>query len=237
MDDINDKIPVVEVPTSEDALIIVDVQNDFCEGGALAVPDADDIIDGVNDFARFFFDNVILTQDWHPIFHSSFASSHPGKKPFDAIDLRYGDRNVDVQTLWPNHCVQGTTGAEFHPELKVEHARLIVRKGIHREVDSYSAFYENDWTTSTGLRDYLREIGISRVYICGLATDYCVKYTAMDASRYGFQTFVVCDLCRGIDEDLEYAYKEMVDEDCIVTTSRKVIETFQSAEVERMLSK
>ena len=180
---------------NDDVLIVVDVQNDFCPGGALAVPRGDEIIPIVNRLAARFR-NVVLTQDWHPHGHSSFASSHPGKRPFETIVMPYGQ-----QILWPDHCVQSTPGAEFHPALHAPHATLIVRKGFDRAIDSYSAFYENDRKTPTGLVGYLRERGLSRVFFAGLAFDFCVRYSAEDARREGFDAFVVEDACRAIDMD------------------------------------
>lgn len=176
-------------------LIIVDVQNDFCPGGALAVPQGDEIIPIVNGLAARFR-NVVLTQDWHPRGHLSFASSHRGKKPFDTATMAYGS-----QVLWPEHCVQDTPGAEFHPALRAAHAALIVRKGFRRTIDSYSAFYENDRKTPTGLTGYLRERGLTRLFLAGLAFDFCVRYSAEDARRQGFDAFVIEDACRGIDVD------------------------------------
>jgi nicotinamidase/pyrazinamidase len=178
-----------------EVLIVVDIQRDFCPGGALAVPEGDAIIPAVNALARRF-KHVVLTQDWHPSGHVSFASSHPGKAPFDAIELGYG-----AQTLWPDHCVQGSIGAAFHPALDTPSVELIVRKGYHPGIDSYSAFRENDRKTPTGLAGYLRERGFERVTICGLATDYCVFYSAIDARGAGFETRVVLAASRGIDLD------------------------------------
>jgi len=176
-----------------DVLIVVDVQNDFCPGGALAVPRGDEVVPIVNRMAARFR-NVVLTQDWHPRGHSSFASSHQGRQPFETIAAAYGP-----QVLWPDHCVQATAGAAFHPSLQIPHAGLIVRKGMDRAIDSYSAFYENDRTTPTGLVGYLRERGFTRVFLAGLALDFCVRYSAEDARREGFAVFVVEDGCRGID--------------------------------------
>jgi nicotinamidase/pyrazinamidase len=176
-----------------DVLIVVDVQNDFCPGGALAVPRGDEVVPVVNGLAARFR-NVVLTQDWHPRGHLSFASSHPGKAPFETITATYGP-----QVLWPDHCVQDTPGAAFHEALHIPHAALIVRKGMDRTIDSYSALYENDRTTPTGLTGYLRERGFSRVFLAGLALDFCVRYSAEDARREGFTVFVVEDGCRGID--------------------------------------
>ncbi|TNF64881.1 MAG: bifunctional nicotinamidase/pyrazinamidase [Rhodobacteraceae bacterium] len=175
------------------ALIVIDVQKDFCPGGALAVPDGDAIVPGINALMADF-DAVILTQDWHPQGHSSFASSHPGKAPYDLTTMPYGP-----QVLWPDHCVQGTTGAQFHPGLKTDRADLIIRKGYNPAIDSYSAFFENDRTTPTGLEGYLRTRGIDRLTLVGLATDFCVNYSGLDAARLGFATQVRMDLCRAID--------------------------------------
>ena len=182
-------------PDDRDVLLVVDVQNDFCPGGALAVPDGDAIVPAVNRLARSFA-HVILTQDWHPPGHASFASSHPGKHPFDAIEVSYG-----TQILWPDHCVQGTQGASFHPELDVPHAELVVRKGFRAAIDSYSAFRENDRLTRTGLAGYLRERGLERITMCGLATDFCVAFSAIDGREAGFEVTVVTGACRGIDID------------------------------------
>ena len=178
-----------------DVLIVVDVQNDFCPGGALAVPRGDEVVPIVNRLAARFR-NVVLTQDWHPARHFSFASSHPGKKPYDTIAASYGP-----QILWPDHCVQGSPGAEFHPALHIPHAALVLRKGTDPTIDSYSTFYENDRTTPTGLTGYLRNRGFTRVFFAGLAFDFCVRYSAEDAQREGFAVFVVEDACRGIDMD------------------------------------
>lgn len=175
------------------ALIIVDVQNDFCPGGALAVPDGNAVVPVINRLAAKFA-NVVLTQDWHPAGHASFASSHAGQKPFDVVALPYGP-----QVLWPDHCIQATPGAAFHPALAVPHAQMIVRKGYRPDVDSYSGFLEADRKTPTGLAGFLRERGIAEVVIVGLATDFCVAWTALDAVRLGFSTTVVEDACRGID--------------------------------------
>lgn len=175
------------------ALIVVDVQNDFCPGGALAVQGGDEIIPLVNALIGEF-DHVVLTQDWHPAGHSSFASSHPGQAPFAMIEMPYGP-----QTLWPDHCVQGTPGAEFHPDLVWTKAELVVRKGFRHAIDSYSTFFENDHDTPTGLAGYLRERGLSDLTIVGLATDFCVAYSAIDAVRQGFSATVRLDACRAID--------------------------------------
>lgn len=178
-----------------DVLLVVDIQYDFCPGGALAVPRGDEVVPIINRLAGRY-SNVVLTQDWHPRGHLSFASSHPGKRPYETITVAYGP-----QVLWPDHCVQGTPGAEFHRAMSIPHAALVLRKGIHRSIDSYSAFYENDKTTPTGLVGYLRERGIKRVVIAGLAFDFCVRYSAEDARREGFAVAVVEDACRGIDVD------------------------------------
>ena len=176
-------------------LIVVDVQNDFCPGGALAVPEGDAIVPAVNRLAAEF-DHVVLTQDWHPPGHSSFASAHPGRRPFETIEVSYGP-----QTLWPDHCVQGTAGAAFHPALAAAHAELVLRKGFRSTIDSYSAFRENDRRTPTGLAAYLRERGFERITLCGLATDYCVLYSALDARDAGFAVEVAAEACCGIDLD------------------------------------
>jgi nicotinamidase/pyrazinamidase len=191
--------------SDRDVLVIVDVQNDFCPGGALAVPKGDEIVPAVNRLASEFA-HVILTQDWHPRGHASFASSHPGKQPFETIQLPYGQ-----QILWPDHCVQGTPGAVFHPDLHAQHAELVVRKGFRSAIDSYSAFRENDHRTPTGLAGYLKERGFDRITLCGLATDFCVFYSAMDGREAGFAISVVTAACRGIDVDgsLSHAMRSM----------------------------
>jgi nicotinamidase/pyrazinamidase len=178
-----------------DVLLVVDVQNDFCPGGALPVADGDAVVPVVSRLAEQFR-HVVLTQDWHPPAHRSFASSHAGKRPFEQIALDYGP-----QILWPDHCVQETAGAAFHPALTIPHAALVLRKGFRREIDSYSAFYENDHRTPTGLGGYLRERGFERVVVVGLALDFCVRYSAEDARLLGFDVVVVEDGCRGIDID------------------------------------
>jgi nicotinamidase/pyrazinamidase len=177
----------------DDVLIVVDVQNDFCPGGALAVAGGDEVTEPILRIAPRF-EHIILTQDWHPANHSSFASAHPGKKPYEQIEMPYG-----AQTLWPNHCVQGTVGADFHPKLDLPQSELILRKGFRREIDSYSAFFENDRATPTGLAGYLRERGLTRVFLAGLAYDFCVGYSALDARRLGFEAIVIRDACRAID--------------------------------------
>jgi len=177
------------------ALIVIDVQNDFCPGGALAVPGGDEIVSGINALMGEF-PAVILTQDWHPAGHGSFASSHPGKGPFELTEMPYGP-----QVLWPDHCIQGTAGAAFHQGLDTVRADMIVRKGYRPQIDSYSAFFENDRTTPTGLEGYLRTRGIGELTMVGLATDFCVNYSALDAARLGFAVTVREDLCRAIDLD------------------------------------
>jgi nicotinamidase/pyrazinamidase len=179
--------------TSDDVLIVIDVQNDFCPGGQLAVAGGDEVVPVIRQAAPRF-EHVVLTQDWHTPDHASFASAHAGKKAFEQVELSYGS-----QTLWPDHCVQGTRGAEFHSELGLTRAELIVRKGFHRTIDSYSAFFENDRTTATGLGGYLKERGFSRVILAGLAYDFCVGYSALDACRLGFEAVVLKDACRAID--------------------------------------
>ncbi|HQR42247.1 MAG TPA: bifunctional nicotinamidase/pyrazinamidase [Gemmatales bacterium] len=182
-------------PTENRVLIVVDVQNDFCPSGALAVPGGDEVVPVINKLSRRF-SHVIMTQDWHCEDHLSFASSHPGKKPLERVKLPYGE-----QILWPDHCVEGTDGAAFHPKLDVAHCELVIRKGFHREIDSYSAFFENDRQTPTGLAGYLRERGLTRLFVVGLATDFCVAYSALDARRLGFEVTVIEAGCRGIDVD------------------------------------
>jgi len=188
-----------------DLLLVIDVQNDFCPGGALAVPRGDEVLAPINRIGRRFA-HVALTQDWHPRDHRSFASQHAGRRPFETIALPYGE-----QTLWPDHCIQGTAGAAFHPELDLPHAELILRKGFRLDIDSYSAFFENDRRTPTGLASYLRERGFRRLYLAGLATDYCVAYSALDAIRAGFAVVVLEDACRAIDLEgsLAWAMNEM----------------------------
>ncbi len=178
---------------ARDMLLVVDIQYDFCPEGALAVPRGDEVIDPINRLARQF-QHVVLTQDWHPPGHQSFASAHAGRKPYDTVALAYGS-----QILWPDHCVQATPGAAFHSDLQIPHAELVLRKGYHREIDSYSAFYENDRTTPTGLGGYLRERGFTRVILAGLAFDFCVRYSAEDAHAAGFEVVVIEDACRAID--------------------------------------
>jgi nicotinamidase/pyrazinamidase len=176
-----------------DVLLVVDVQNDFCPNGNLPVPHGDEVVPTINRLAGRFR-HVVLTQDWHPPGHQSFASSHPGKRPFDTVTVAYGQ-----QILWPEHCVQGTIGAQFHDGLQIPHAELVLRKGFRPTIDSYSALYENDRKTPTGLAGYLRERGLTRIFVAGLALDFCVRYSAEDARREGFSVTVIEDACRGID--------------------------------------
>ncbi|HEY0354344.1 MAG TPA: bifunctional nicotinamidase/pyrazinamidase [Enterovirga sp.] len=176
-----------------DVLLAVDVQNDFLPGGRLAVPDGDAVVPVINRLAPMFH-NVVLTQDWHTEGHASFASAHRARRPFDIVELSYGR-----QVLWPDHCVRGTPGADFAPGLTIPQAQLVIRKGYHPSVDSYSAFVEADGATCTGLAGYLRERGIKRVFLAGLATDYCVAFSALDAVAAGFEALVIEDACRGID--------------------------------------
>jgi nicotinamidase/pyrazinamidase len=178
-----------------DVLLVIDVQNDFCPGGNLPVPEGDKVVPVINALARRFA-HVVLTQDWHPPRHHSFASSHAGRKPYETVDVAYGS-----QVLWPDHCMQGTQGAQLHPALDIPHAQLVIRKGFRPHIDSYSAFYENDHKTPTGLAGYLRERGLTRVFVAGLALDFCVRYSAEDARRQGFEVVVIEDACRGIDVD------------------------------------
>jgi nicotinamidase/pyrazinamidase len=187
-------------------LLVVDVQNDFMPGGALAVPNGDEVVPVINQLVARF-ENVVLTQDWHPRRHASFASAHPGKKPFETIELAYG-----AQVLWPDHCVQGTSGAVFHPDLNVTKAQLVIRKGHHAGIDSYSAFLEADRKTTTGLAGYLKERGLGKLHVCGLATDFCVAWSALDAVAAGFDTTVIEEACRAIDlgGSLARAWSDMI---------------------------
>ncbi|MER9614133.1 bifunctional nicotinamidase/pyrazinamidase [Mesorhizobium sp. M0207] len=178
---------------ADEALVVIDLQNDFCPGGALEVAGGDEIVPLVNDLIRRT-EHVLLTQDWHPAGHSSFASSHPGKHPFETIDVPYGH-----QTLWPDHCIQGSLGSDFHSGLAWSKAELVIRKGFRPAIDSYSAFFENDRTTPTGLAGYLRDRNIETLTLVGLATDFCVAFSALDAVKLGFETSVRLDACRGID--------------------------------------
>jgi nicotinamidase/pyrazinamidase len=183
----------MEKPVAGEALIVIDVQNDFCPGGALAVADGDAVVPVINRLIERF-EHVVLTQDWHPAGHSSFALSHAGQAPFSTTTMPYGE-----QTLWPDHCIQGTHGAEFHSGLVWAKAELVIRKGFRPAIDSYSAFFENDRTTPTGLGGYLKERGIGKVVLAGLATDFCVGFSALDARRLGLEATVMMDGCRAID--------------------------------------
>lgn len=187
------------------ALIVVDVQNGFCPNGNLAVPNGDEVVPIINQLAKHF-QNIVLIQDWHPADHISFAENHVGKQPFDTIELDYG-----TQVLWPTHCVQGSKDAELHLDLNIPSAQLIIRKGYHQHIDSYSAFLEADQQTSTGLTGYLQSRGIDTVFVVGLATDFCVAWTAMDAAKLGFASYVIEDACRAIDLNgsLENAWQAM----------------------------
>ena len=183
----------LDLKADNTALLVIDVQNDFCQGGQLAVQDGDQVVTPINLMIASAV-HIVATQDWHPAGHSSFATSHQGRKPFDAIKVSYG-----MQTLWPDHCVQGSAGAAFHPELQIDAAQMIIRKGFRSAIDSYSAFFENDQTTVTGLHGYLQNRSISQVVLAGLATDYCVAYSALDAARLGYHVDVVLPACRAID--------------------------------------
>ena len=183
----------MRIGLDDDLLLVIDVQNDFCSGGALAVADGDAVVPFINRLAERF-GHVALTQDWHPAGHSSFATSHPGSAPFQTINMPYGQ-----QTLWPDHCIQGTPGSAFHPQLQTQRAQLVVRKGFRSAIDSYSAFFENDRRTPTGLAGYLRDRGLKRVFLVGLATDFCVRYSAVDARRLGFDAVLIEAGCRAID--------------------------------------
>jgi nicotinamidase/pyrazinamidase len=192
-------------PGENDVLIVVDVQHDFLPGGALAVPEGNAVIEPINRLARAFR-HVVLTQDWHPEGHASFASSHPAKQPFEMTDLHYGP-----QVLWPDHCVQGSSGAEISQDLDIPHAQLVIRKGYNAGIDSYSGFKEADRQTSTGLAGYLKERGIRRVFCAGLALDFCVAWTAVDAVEAGFETYLIEDASRAIDTNgsLDKARKDL----------------------------
>jgi nicotinamidase/pyrazinamidase len=197
--------PINKRMDQQAALIVIDVQNDFCPGGALAVADGDAIVPLINDLAKAF-STVVITQDWHPANHISFAAQHPGTNPFDTITLPYGP-----QTLWPTHCVMGSPGAALHPALDIPHASLIIRKGANPAIDSYSAFMEADRETKTGLDGYLKSRGITHVYLCGLATDYCVAWSAEDAIHFGLQTTIIEPACRAINlnNSLETAWQRL----------------------------
>lgn len=201
------------------ALLIVDVQNDFCPGGALAVPNGDEIVPTINQLIPHF-DHVIQTQDWHPKGHHSFASTHKGKNPYDTVELDYG-----TQVLWPDHCVQGTKGSQFHPDLHTDKTQVIIRKGFRKSIDSYSTFFENDQETATGLTGYLKQRGITDLYTVGLATDFCVKWSILDGIDEGFNMHIVEDAVKGIDLNgsLEKAWQEMKEKGVSITTSSKLL--------------
>ena len=205
---------------NDSLLLVIDVQNDFCDGGALAVEKSWEIIPVINLLVDGF-ENVAATQDWHPYDHKSFASNHEGKKPMDVINL-----DGVEQVLWPDHCVSGTAGADFHQELTADAFQMVIRKGFRAELDSYSAFFENDRKTPTGLEGYLRTRGIDKVYLAGLATDYCVYYSAMDANSLGFDTYLITDACRGVDfpkGNVDKALTTMKDAGVELITSKDVI--------------
>lgn len=200
------------------ALIIVDVQNDFCEGGALEVPNGSSVVPVINNLIQRF-DVIVQTRDWHPAGHHSFASVHDDKSPYDTVELDYG-----TQVLWPDHCVQGTQGAEFHDDLQTDKSQVIIRKGFRPHIDSYSTFYENDQETKTGLTGYLNDRGITDLYVTGLATDFCVKWSVLDGIKEGFNVHIVEDAVRGIDlkGSLDQAWKEMKEAGVQVVTSKKI---------------
>lgn len=201
--------------TPHDVFLVIDVQNDFCPGGALAVAEGDAVIEPIHRIAAKF-DHIVLTQDWHTAHHASFASAHADKKPFEQIEMSYG-----AQTLWPDHCIQGGAGAEFHPALNLARAELILRKGFRSQIDSYSAFFENDHATATGLAGYLRERGLTRVFLAGLAYDFCVGFSAVDARSEGFEAIVMRDACRAIDLNGSVAAMEkwLIQSDVLLTDS------------------
>ena len=207
-------MPSLKIDDATDALLVIDVQNDFCPGGALAVADGDAVVPVINALLPRFA-HVLLTQDWHPPGHRSFASAHPGRKPFETAELAYGP-----QVLWPDHCVQLTRGAAFHARLAAGKSELILRKGFRPDIDSYSAFFENDRTTPTGLTGYLRTRGLKRLFLVGLATDFCVAYSAIDGAKEGFQVTVLEDGCRAIDLNgsLARAKAEMAKAGVVLTT-------------------
>ncbi|MFO7800638.1 bifunctional nicotinamidase/pyrazinamidase [Rhodohalobacter sp.] len=201
------------------ALLIVDIQNDFCPGGALEVPAGDTIIPTVNKLIDYF-DVVVQTQDWHPVNHSSFASSHVGKEPFDTVEMDYG-----TQVLWPDHCVQGSEGAEFHKDLNTLKSQVVIRKGFRKAIDSYSTFFENDQKTATGLKGYLKQRGVTDLYTVGLATDFCVKWSILDGIDEGFIMHIVEDAVKGIDLNgsLDEAWDEMKKKGVKVTQSKDIL--------------
>jgi nicotinamidase/pyrazinamidase len=194
-----DLVSPFPIPSSTDALLVIDLQNDFCPGGALAVPGGDEIVPLINRLGDRF-EHVLLTQDWHPAGHISFASSHAGRAAFETIEAPYGP-----QTLWPDHCLQNTPGAALHPALNLPHAELLLRKGFRRAIDSYSAFRENDRETPTGLAGYLRERGLRRLFFAGLAYDFCVRSSALDGAELGFDCIVLEDACRAVNLDSSVA--------------------------------
>lgn len=200
------------------ALIVVDIQNDFCPGGALAVPGGDEVVKPANRLMQSF-NCVVQTQDWHPSDHSSFASNHEGKNPYDALEMKYGE-----QVLWPDHCVQGTKGAEFHPDLETTPSQMIVRKGFRQNIDSYSAFFENDHKTVTGLHGYLQARKVDELFVLGLATDFCVKWTVLDGLKLGYNVTLIEDAVRGIDIDgsVDAAMKEMKEAGVVLTHSTNI---------------
>lgn len=200
------------------ALLIVDVQNDFCPGGNLEVPEGDAVVPIINSLIDYF-DIIIQTQDWHPSDHSSFASNQKDKEPYDTIELGYG-----TQVLWPEHCIQGSKGAEFHPELNTKKTQIFIRKGFRKNIDSYSTFFENDQTTVTGLTGYLREREVEEIYTTGLATDFCVKWSVLDGIKKGFTMFLVTDAVKGIDLDgsLQAALDEMKENGAVFVTSDQI---------------
>ncbi len=204
--------------TVNDVFLVVDVQNDFCSGGLFPVPHGEDVVAPINKLARRF-NNVVLTQDWHPPGHISFASSHIGRLPYEIIETSYG-----TQTLWPDHCLQGTPGAELHKGLDIPHAALVLRKGFRPQIDSYSAFFENDRKTPTGLAGYLRERGFGRVFLAGLALEYCVLFSAEDAKRLGFAVSIIEDACRpfGAAGSLDAARRSIKDYDISVIESAAI---------------
>ena len=205
-------------PAESDLLLVVDVQNDFCSGGALAVPEGEAVVPVINALAARF-QHIVMTQDWHPAGHQSFASSHVGRQPFETTTLDYGE-----QVLWPDHCVQDTPGAAFHAGLELPRAELIIRKGFRPAIDSYSAFFENDQKTPTGLGGYLKERGLSRVFLCGLATDFCVQFSALDACKEGFAAILIEDACRAIDLDgsLAAARNNMTEAGVVFTSASEI---------------
>lgn len=199
-------------------LLVVDVQNDFCPGGALAVPNGDDVVEPINTLMDSC-DCVVQTQDWHPKEHLSFASNHSEKEPFNTIEMGYGE-----QVLWPDHCIQGTKGSEFHPKLKNKPSQLIIRKGFRKEIDSYSAFFENDHETVTGLHGYLQARNVDELVVTGLATDFCVKWSVLDALKLGYKVTLIEDAVRGIDMDgsVDAAFHEMKEAGVEITDSKQI---------------